>query len=238
MPLTPASPASVLAFLLIVAFVIAAYIYGTYVAAQAEAGAVVARQVTLRFALGCVLWLGLFSLFVNARIMDARPVPLVPMTFAALNVVAIAFALSSAGRRLASHLPLAALVGFQAFRLPLELVLHAWSEQGTIPQTMTWTGANLDIVSGTLALMLARFATHPAVAWTVNIVGFVLLMNVARVAMMSSPLPFAWHDVQPKLTLIAHLPYALIGPVCVAGALAGHIILTRRLLSSGVANAP
>ena len=118
---------------------------------------------------------------------------------------------------------------------PLELVLHAWSEQGTIPQTMTWTGANLDIVSGMISLALAPFATRRSVAWTVNIIGFVLLMNVARVATMSSPLPFAWHDVQPKLTLIAHLPYALIGPVCVAGALAGHVILTRRLLSSEVA---
>lgn len=231
MPLTPASPASVLAFLLIVAFVIAAYIHGTYWAARAEAGAASARKVAIRFALGGVLWLGAFSLFVNAQIMDAHPFPLVPITFAALNGVAIAFALSSAGRRLASHLPLAALVGFQAFRLPLELVLHAWSEQGTIPQTMTWTGANLDIVSGVLALVLAPFANRRAVAWTVNIIGFVLLLNVARVAMMSSPLPFAWHDVQPKLTLIAHLPYALIGPVCVAGALAGHLILTRRLLS-------
>jgi hypothetical protein len=27
-----------------------------------------------------------------------------------------------------------------------------------------------------------------------------------------------------------HLPYALIAPVCVAGALAGHVILTRALL--------
>lgn len=235
MPLTTASPASVSAFLLTVAFVIAAYIYGTYVAARAEAGAVVARQAAMRFALGCALWLGVFSLFVNAQIMDARPFPLVPITFAVINVAALAFALSSSGRRLASHLPLAALVGFQAFRLPLELVLHAWSEQGTIPQTMTWTGANPDIVSGMVALMLAPFAARRSVAWTVNVVGFVLLVNVARVAMMSSPLPFAWHEVQPKLTLIAHLPYALIGPVCVAGALAGHVILTRRLLSSEVA---
>jgi hypothetical protein len=44
------------------------------------------------------------------------------------------------------------------------------------------------------------------------------------------PLPFAW-GVQPPLQLVMYLPYALIGPVCVAGALAGHVILTRALLS-------
>jgi hypothetical protein len=155
----------------------------------------------------------------------------VPVTFAALNVVAIAFALSTVGGRLALNLPLEALVGFQAFRLPLEVVLHSWAEQGTIPQAMTWSGSNLDVISGIVALLLAPFAARRAVAWLANLVGFVLLINVARVAMLSSPVPFGW-DVQPKLTIIAHLPYALIGPVCVAGALAGHIILTRRLLDA------
>jgi hypothetical protein len=56
-----------------------------------------------------------------------------------------------------------------------------------------------------------------------------LLLNVMRVAMMSSPLPFAW-DVRPPLQLVSHLPYAWIAPVCVAGALAGHLVLTRALL--------
>jgi hypothetical protein len=231
MPLTPASSASIAAFVAIVALVIGAYLLGTHVAAKRAAGEAAARSATLRFALGLAAWLGAFSLFVRAQVVDAQPFPRVPLTFAVLNLVAIAYALSPAGRRLALHLPLAALVGFQAFRLPLELVLHSWSEQGTIPESMTWTGANLDIVSGALALVLAPFAARPAVAWLANLVGFALLLNVARVAMMSSPLPFAWQHVEPKLTVIAHLPYALIGPVCVAGALAGHIILTRRLLA-------
>jgi hypothetical protein len=47
---------------------------------------------------------------------------------------------------------------------------------------------------------------------------------------MSSPLPFAWKDVDPPLQLALHLPYALIVTVCVAGALAGHVVLTRALL--------
>lgn len=231
MPLTPATPASLAAFLLIVMLVIAAYLCGTYIAARREAEEVAARRITLRFAIASALWLGAFSLFVAAKAINAHPFPLVPATFVSVNVVSLAFALSSAGKRLASYLPLAALVGFQAFRLPLELVLHSWSEQGTIPETMTWTGANFDIISGATALVLAPFSERRPVAWVANLVGLVLLINVARVAMMSSPLPFAWTDVQPKLTLIAHLPYALIGPVCVGGAFAAHVILTRRLLS-------
>ncbi len=36
--------------------------------------------------------------------------------------------------------------------------------------------------------------------------------------------------VVPKLELIYHVPYALIIPVCIGGALIGHIALTRALL--------
>src|SRR5258708_6471905 len=68
-----------------------------------------------------------------------------------------------------------------------------------------------------------------ALAWGANAVGFTLLLNVMRVAVLSSPLPFAWPLARPLL-LAAHLPYALIVPICVAGALGGHVVLTRALL--------
>ena len=94
---------------------------------------------------------------------------------------------------------------------------------------MTWTGQNWDIISGLTALVCASFATrHRAAARIANIVGFALLLNVMRVAILSSPVPFGWGQ-QPPLLLALHLPYALIGPVCVGGALFGHLVLTRAL---------
>ena len=96
---------------------------------------------------------------------------------------------------------------------------------------MTWTGANFDVVSGALALVAGvvgrRLPIAPRIA---NVVGIALLVNVARVAILSSPLPFA-AGVQPPLQLAFHLPYALIVPVFVGGALAGHVIFIRALLS-------
>jgi hypothetical protein len=41
--------------------------------------------------------------------------------------------------------------------------------------------------------------------------------------------PFGW-NVSPPLVLAMHLPYAWIVPICVAGALCGHVVLTRALL--------
>jgi hypothetical protein len=95
---------------------------------------------------------------------------------------------------------------------------------------MTWSGENWDIFSGIIAVMAAPFANRSrGIAWAANIIGSVLLLNVIRVAVLSSPLPFAW-NVTPPLLLAFHLPYALIGPICVGGALVGHIVLTRALV--------
>lgn len=141
--------------------------------------------------------------------------------------------LSRLGGWLATACPISLLLAFQGFRLPLELVLHSWVRQGVIPETMTWTGSNWDILSGAAALGLAPLSQRSkAAAWAGNIFGTVLLLNVGRVAVLSAPVPFGWHEVTPKLLLPYHLPYALIVPVCVGGALAGHIILTRALLHS------
>jgi hypothetical protein len=149
------------------------------------------------------------------------------------NLAAVLLAFSRVGTWLALGIPLQALVGFQAFRLPLELILHSWAKQGTIPITMTWEGSNFDVVSGILALCCAPLVGRFKItAWIANGVGFVLLLNVGRVAILSSPFPFAW-PVSPPLLLAFHLPYAWIVPVCVSGALAGHIILTRALVQRG-----
>lgn len=229
MPFLEPSSASTFAFLAILLAVLASICFGVYYASERLGKPPMA--ITLRTGIGIFLWLWIFSLPVANGFLEASPLPRVPLFLLTANAIGVGFALSPIGKRLALGLPLCALVAFQAFRLPLELVLHSWVAQGTIPETMTWTGKNLDILSGIVALIVAPFAgKRPQLAWFANTVGFVLLLNVIRVAIFSSPLPFAW-DVEPKLVLAFHLPYAWIVPVCVAGALAGHIVLTRALFA-------
>ena len=156
--------------------------------------------------------------------------PRVLLFVAAINLVSLIAALSPIGRRLAAGIPIGWLVAFQAFRFPLELLLHAWAGSGVIPPTMTWTGSNWDIVSGIAALTLAPLAHRTRwAAWTANLIGLALLANVMRVAVLSLPLPFAW-EVAPPLQLPFHVPFVWILPICVGGALFGHVVLTRALL--------
>lgn len=224
MNFVPASSQSVGAFVVIVVVVIVAFFAAAWRALEGQ------KIKFLALALVCGVAIGLQSALVASGQLWALPLHGLPLFFGGVLFVSVALGLSPLGGRMAGAVPLAALVAFQGFRLPLELVLHSWAQQGTIPGTMTWTGQNWDIVSGVVALVCAPFvARRRGLAWGANIVGFLLLLNVARVALLSAPLPFGWGQTPPLLVAF-HLPYALIGPVCVGGAFFGHVVLTRALL--------
>lgn len=229
MSFRPASTGSLLAFCAILALVLGLFLAGTYLAAR-RSGVPPARR-TLLTAIAVLGYLGLLAVPPLTGVMEARTLPALPLFMAASLLPALAYGLSRRGAELAAGVPLVALVAFQGFRLPLELVLHAWGDQGTIPMTMTWSGQNFDVVSGVLALVCAPLASRwRAAGWIANLVGIALLVNVGRVVVLSSPLPFAW-DVEPPLLLGLYLPYAWIASVCVGGALLGHVVLTRALLA-------
>ncbi len=220
------SPASLLAFLVICSGVVGAFLWGVWASARREFVSPLIRTVPV--AVGTLLWLSSILVVVGIGWLhgDQRRLLFFVVT---LNAVSLGVGVSPIGRWL-SDLPLSALVVFQGFRLPLELVLHSWVAQGVIPATMTWSRRNWDIISGVLALLLAPFCRRSRVwPWIANGLGLGLLANVMRVAVLSSPVPFGW-PVVPKLELIDHVPYALIIPVCIGGALIGHIALTRALL--------
>jgi hypothetical protein len=224
-----ASSSSLAAFVAICAAVVVAFVGAVGHSARRDSASPWRRIALTTF--GLTGWLAILSSMVASGWLAADLARRIPIFMAATILVVVAAGVSRVGRWLASA-PITALVLFQAFRLPLELVLHAWVRQGVIPETMTWTGANWDIVTGVFAILLAPLSRRGGAApWIFNAIGFAMLLNVMRVATLSSPLPFAW-PVEPKLALVLHLPYALIIPICVGGALLGHIALTRALLGT------
>ena len=228
MSFTPASSGSVVAFAGIVIAVLLAFLAAV---AHAYRGTPHACSILVRTIAALVIWLGGLSALVAAGALERLPFQGLPVFFGLVFIVVIAAAASPFGGRLAAETPLPALVAFQSFRFPLELVLHAWADHGTIPGTMTWTGQNWDILSGIISLVAVPFvARRHSFGWIVDVIGGLLLVNVMRVVVLSSPIPFGWH-VSPPLLLAFHLPYALIAPVCVGGALFGHILLTRALIN-------
>lgn len=229
LPWTEPSLPSTVAFLAVVFGVVALFLGAVAVASGPAART---RNVGLA-ALGVAGWMALQAA-ATPFTLGWIPVSLFAFFFAT-NGTVLALALSPLGRWLAAGVPLIALVAFPGFRFPLELVLHSWAEQGVIPVSMTWSGQNLDIVAGVFgpACALGMWAVPGrarAFAWLGNTVCFAFLLNVMRVAMQSSPGPQRIFG-DPPLLLAAHVPAVWIVSICVAGALLGHLVTFRKLLT-------
>lgn len=176
------------------------------------------------------LFLFVFSSVVLTGIPKSHPLPTIPIIFLGILTLSFILAFSSTGKKIIESIPLAVLIGFQVFRIPLELILHHWANLRTIPETMTWSGQNFDIFSGIVAILFVPLVKRQrTLAWIPTLVGLILLINVLRVVVLSSPFPFGWGLERPLL-LIMFFPYALIGPLFVAPALVGHLLSVRALL--------
>lgn len=211
------------------------FVAGVYAAERRAFGDARGR----RHALYALLGMGGFMAFIAGLALsgllgrfDLRPPPLLLWMLSTLGG-ALAVGLSPLGKRLATGLPVIALVGFQAFRLPLELVMHRAALEGVMPSIMSYGGYNFDIVSGVTALLLTPWLARGAVprgvlvAW--NVLGSVLLAVIVTVAFLATPLIRAFGDAQVN-EWITRFPYAWMA-VMVSAALLGHVLLTRRLLA-------
>ncbi len=193
------------------------------------------QQRTIRAGAGVVIWLAAMAAAALSGLLgrfDVRPPPMV-IWFASMVVMTLALAWSSFGRRFADKLPFVALIGFQAFRLPLELIMHRAAIAGIMPNVMTYTGYNFDIVTGATALPLALYAwRRPVPRWLIvlwNATGQILLFVVAGVALAASPIFRAFGDDQLNVW-VTQFPYVWIA-VMVAAALFGHVVTLRKLMA-------
>lgn len=206
------------------------------IAARAYGDQRQARRFALAAAswLGLTGWLGLSGVFAD---FDARPPRLLLLLVPTLGLPFV-LAFSRLGGAL-SQAPITLLVGFQAFRLPLELVMHRAAVEGTMPPQMTYTGSNFDIISGSAALLVAvAAATVGAPRWLLlawNALGSTLLVVILVVAVLSLPVFQAFGSTPDRInTWIAYFPYVWLPAGLVSAALLGHLLLWRRLLSRGM----
>ena len=211
-------------FVLVVLFVLWAGVRGlTRAFPSGEGGPSGSRLWTL--AAG---WLVLSALpTATGLLRPGGPVPPQAIMLVVLGL-AVGLSWSRVGAGLAAAVPLHLLVGFQGFRLPLELVLHEWASTGVAPPQMTWTGQNVDIAAGVVALLSMPVVRRwPRFAWVPTVFGSLLLLNVLRIVALSLPGPL--QRFPDPVTLPFQLPHVWIATVCVAGAIVGHLVAFRAL---------
>lgn len=200
------------------------------VALAARAGRSVAVGAAIVIA---VVMIGEYALASSGilREWQRRPPPLM-LAVAVPIVVALAVAMSGIGRRIAAAASFAAIIAIQAFRLPLELVMHRAATTGLMPVQMSYSGWNFDILTGVLAIAVAWVAARSprsrpvVIAW--NVVGTLLLINIVTIAVASTPV-FAAFGSERLNTWVADPPYVLLPGVLVPAAVFGHALTWRKL---------
>jgi hypothetical protein len=189
-----------------------------------------------RFVLGATIWFAAASALSALGVLrDAHALPpRMLLIFVPMVLLPVALAWSKLGTALASKLPLAWLVGLHAFRLPLELVMHQAAAEGTMPEQMTFTGANFDILTGISAILVAGLASYGRASRPLvlafNLLGSALLFAIGAIAIASLPMFHAFGTEPARLnTWVADFPFVLLPAGLVSSALFGHILLWRRL---------
>jgi hypothetical protein len=153
------------------------------------------------------------------------------LLIASTLVAGIWLGFSALAGRLAHALPLYSLVLVQGFRLPLELLMHQAALEHVMPNALSYTGYNFDIVTGASAFIVAfalRRGAPRVIAFVWSFYGCLCLGVIAVIAILSSPMIgyFGPNEVNGWVT---RLPFVWLPSVLVAFALAGHIMVFRKL---------
>jgi hypothetical protein len=193
----------------------------------------VAGRATGAAAFGAIAWAAAFGALAASGVLARTAMRPPPVLGAFVVAVAggIGWALSRDGGAIARALPLWALVAAQSFRLPLELAMHQAGIARVMPTALSYGGLNFDIVTGATAIVVAALAAAGrapralVIAWNVMGLGFLaVILFVAVATMPGNPLA---GDV-PN-TWVCYVPFVWLPTVLVPTAIAGHILVFRRL---------
>lgn len=215
------------AFVVIPVLLLAVLMWGTAVAWN--------RRASLAVGAAIAAWMALTWIVADSgalRNWNAFP-PRIGLLVLAIVALSCAIAFGRLGRALTRHLPLWTLIAVQSFRLPLELAMHTMSSRGVMPEQMTYTGYNFDILTGLTAIFVALAlrsgagAHRLALLW--NLAGLALLINVVTIAILSTP-TFALFGPDRLNVWVTYPPYVWLPAVMVTAALTGHLLIFRALL--------
>ena len=154
----------------------------------------------------------------------------------------LALTLTFPGALLSRRIPLRLLLGFQFFRVGVELSLHHLWTIGLAPKLMTLGGGNVEILIAVTAPIAAwlssRGWTGRRLAWAWNLAGLVSLANVITRATLSAPGPLHLIRAETPDFAILTYPFTFIPGFFAPLALALHILALRAFRAGGDAAIP
>jgi hypothetical protein len=178
---------------------------------------------------GLLAWTGVIR---NAAL---RPPGIVYVLLPAIAFILFFAVLSAAGRRIAQAFPLWLLLAFQVYRVGVELLFYLLWKDGLVARLLTFEGANVDILIGISAPLIAWFSTRGnagiklSLWW--NAAGLLSLANIATRAILTSPGPL--HLIRSAAPNLAFgtFPFTYIPGFFAPLAVLLHVLAIRRAVS-------
>jgi hypothetical protein len=192
------------------------------------------RRTTLAIVTGLAIWLvyvGLFSSLGYMRDPSLRPPGILWVVGPVVLFIVFVVVRSNIGAGVAAAIPLWLILGFESFRIGVELLVHRLWEDGLVPKLLTYQGGNVDMVFGLSAPIIAWIATtgrlglRLAMGW--NVLGLLSLVNVTASAVLTGPIKLISTEV-PTVAM-GFFPYTFIPGFLAPLAVTFHVLAIRAI---------
>lgn len=179
----------------------------------------------------CISWLILqgiiaYTGFYNETLLEMPP-RLPMMVLIPLVILIFLFSLKKS-RSFITKIQLHHLIIIHCIRIPVEMVLYGLYISKAVPQIMTFTGRNYDILAGITAPIIAFMAMKGnlqyrkiILAW--NLVSLVLLLNIVIHAVLSLPVPIQKFGFDQPNIAVLYFPFIWLPLFIVPVVLFSHL---------------
>lgn len=189
--------------------------------------------------LGMIVWLLIqavltFSNFYNSNVNLFPPKIALFGVLPLIITIVLLFATAN-GRKFIDSLPLMHTIYLNVVRIPVEIVLFWLFLNKSVPEIMTFTGRNFDILAGITAPFIAYFGLKKGMLskrfiffW--NFISLGLLLNIVVIAVYSAPSPMQKFGFDQPNIAVLNFPFSWLPSFIVPIVLFGHLVSIRQLL--------
>jgi len=164
---------------------------------------------------------------------DAFPPRIMFILLPSVVCILIAF-LTKSGKRLIANFNLETYTYLHSVRIGVEIVLYYLFVYHLVPESMTFSGRNFDILAGLTAPFIAYFGWNKgkiSKRWLLiwNWVCLLMVSQVVITGIFSAPSPFQQLAFDMPNTGILHFPFVWLPGIIVPVVIFGHIVAIKRL---------
>jgi hypothetical protein len=164
---------------------------------------------------------------------DAIPPRLIFILLPSIVLILIAF-YTKPGKRLIASFDMEKYTYLHSVRIGVEIVLYYLFVYALIPESMTFSGRNFDVLAGLTAPFVAYFGIRKGkmsdtalLIW--NWVCLLLVSQVVITGILSAPTPFQQLSLNEPNTGILYFPFVWLPGIVVPIVMLGHMVAIKNL---------